>query len=272
MSTATTSMRDHPVVEFLASNDKVIFAQSIVLFLLVWLFLSHGLGLQARLSSPELVAMELYNLVVSMKWVPHVRATLRRLFLGFAVSLFVGTTVGVVLGMGGFWEDAFQDIVILMLAIPSLAIAIYSAMMFGFSDLTTITAAAIVSFPFVSQNIYEGVKDIDNELLEMGSAFNVSRERVFKRVIFQSILPQWFAGARYAFAISWKATVLAEYIVADVGMGYILGFQMQRLSLAGVLKWIFFFLMVIMFIEYGIFQQIEKRVFDWRQEASLGFM
>jgi ABC-type nitrate/sulfonate/bicarbonate transport system permease component len=90
--------------------------------------------------------------------------------------------------------------------------------------------------------------------------------------VFASILPEWFGGVRYSFAISWKITTLAELVAAQEGIGYIIGIQMRTLSMVGILSWTILFTIVMLGVEYGVFQQIEKRVFSWRQGEMIGFV
>ncbi|WP_139229736.1 ABC transporter permease [Halogeometricum limi] len=254
------------------TNGKVIFLESTVALLVFWALLAHGLALTDTISSPTLVFASLVELLLSGDWVVHMADTMRRVIYGFVLTTIIGTVLGVVMGMSDFWENALQDYITIGLALPSLFAAIFAAMWFGLSDVTPMVAAAAIAFPFLTQNVYEGVKNVNYELMEMSSAFDVSRNRAIRRVIFQSVLPEWFAGARYSFAICWKITTLAELVAASSGIGYMIEFQMHKLSITGVLTWTVLFTMVILFVEYGILQQIEKRVFAWRQSTEIGIM
>ena len=104
----------------------------------------------------------------------------------------------------------------------------------------------------------------------MSVSFDVPRRRVIRRTIVQAILPEWFAGARLTFAIAWKITTLGELIAAESGIGYMIAQEMQMFDLTGVLTWTLFFTLIILVFEYGGFHQVEKIVFDWREQASLG--
>jgi len=273
VSTQTTTQRfSARVPEFLYRNNKVIFVESIVILVLVWSATAHAFDLTDTISSPGLVAASAYELLLSGDWIVHFSATIRRVAYGFVLTIVVGTVLGVSMGISDFWEAALQDYVTIGLALPSLFAAVFAAMWFGISDVTPMVAGAAIAFPFLTQNVYEGVKNIDYRLLEMSSAFGVSRRRVVWRVVFQSVLPQWFAGARYAFAICWKITTLAELVAASNGIGYMIEFELNKFSLTGVLTWTLLFTILMVFIEYGVFQQIEKRVFAWRESAQIGLM
>jgi ABC-type nitrate/sulfonate/bicarbonate transport system permease component len=253
------------------SNSYVVFIESIVAFVIVWLFFAEGLNLSGTISSPILVATAIAELMVSMEWVEHLWATLRRTIYGFVITMVVGTVLGLVMGMSDFWEEALQDYIIIGLALPALFAAVFAAMWFGVSDTTPMVAGAIISFPFLTQSVYEAAKDIDAGLIQMTRAFDVSRSRMIKRVIVQSVLPAWFGGSRYAFSICWKITTVAELIAASNGIGFMIERQLELRSMTGMLVWTLLFTFVIIVFEYGILQQFEKRVFVWRQEPTISW-
>lgn len=259
------------VLKKLLTNNKIIFVESLVALTVIWALIAHLFNVVNVISSPYLVFTSTVELLLSGDWVRHFVATTRRILYGFALALVIGTLLGVIMGVSNFGEWAFQDYVIVGLAMPDLFAAVFAAMFFGVSDFTPMVAGALISFPFMAQNVYEGIEGIDVGLLEMSEAFNVPTYRLVGRTIIKGVLPEWFAGARYAFALCWKVTTLAEIVAAEEGLGFMIQSELQRLSLTGILTWTLLFTVFILIIEYGILQQIEKRVFDWRQEVSIGF-
>jgi ABC-type nitrate/sulfonate/bicarbonate transport system permease component len=260
------------IPEFLYTDNRVIFIESIIAVLVVWALVAHGLDMTETIASPLIIAESTYALLMSGDWIVHFTATIRRVIYGFILTTSIGTALGIAMGMSDFWEYALQDYITIGLAMPSLFAAIFAAMWFGISDITPMVAGTVIAFPFLAQNVYEGVHDIDNRLLMMSSSFDVSRKRVIKRVVFQGVLPEWFAGARYSFAICWKITTLAELVAASNGIGYMIELNLNALSLSGVLTWTALFTITILIVEYGVLQQIEKRLFDWRQESGMSMM
>lgn len=271
MSTGTKGRFRQLVPDVFTTNRQLIVLQSVLAFLLLWTLVGRGFGLTDTISSPWLVALNTHELVTEGEWVVHVVDTFRRTMYGFIVTMVIGTILGIAMGWSSVLESAFKDYVTVGLALPSLFAAVFAAMWFGVSDTTPTVAAALISFPFVAQGVYEGVKNIDADLIAMSRSFGVSRTHVVRHVVVESIMSEWFAGVRYAFAICWKITTLAELVAAETGIGFQIARQMANLSITGVLTWTILFLGIIVIAEYGIFQQIEKRVFAWRQEASIAW-
>lgn len=255
----------------LLHNRRIVFVESVLTVIVLWALLSWGYDLADTVSSPMLVGQSLAGLLASGDWVLHVSTTLRRIAYGFVLSVLLGTGLGVLMGLSEFWERVFQDYITVGLAFPSVFIAFFAAMAFGVGDMTATVTAALAPFPFVAQNVYQGVENIDRGLIEMSRSFDVSRGRTLWRVVFRSVLPEWFAGVRYGFAGAWKLVTLAEAIAAEQGVGFMIQSEMNRLSITDVLAWTVLFAVIIMLIEYGLFQQIEKRVFDWREDTAVAW-
>ncbi|MFC3959273.1 ABC transporter permease [Halovivax cerinus] len=255
----------------LVANRRVVFIEAVASIVVLWGLVAWGLNMTDTVSSPILVADSIVALLASGEWVPHFSASIRRILYGFVLATLLGTSLGVLMGLSEFWERVFQDYITIGLAFPSVFIAFFAAMWFGIGDMTPTVTAAIAPFPFVAQNVYQGVENIDHRLTEMTQSFDVSRKRTLWRVVFRSVLPEWFAGIRYGFAGSWKLVTLAEAIAAERGVGFMIQYEMNQLSITAVLTWTILFATVIMVFEYGILQQVEKRVFAWRQDTAVAW-
>ena len=219
------------------TDSRVIFVESVIVVILAWTIIAHVFNITNVISEPTAIIAAMYQLVVSQEFLVHLVPTLWRTLLGLLVTIVVGTILGIGMGMRDWIEKAFQDYVTVGLAMPGLFIAIFTAMWFGISDMTPVVAAAIISFPFLTQQVYEGVRDIDNDILAMSSAFGVSKWRAIRRTVIPSIMPEWFAGARYSLAIVWKTVTLTELVAASDGIGWIIRFQLQSLNFTGAMAW-----------------------------------
>jgi ABC-type nitrate/sulfonate/bicarbonate transport system permease component len=273
MSTERVSERETPrfgerLRSVLLTNKKVIAVESVVTLLVVWYLLGNVIGLHETLSSPVLVGGYLYELLVTGEFYPHLAATIKRVVYAFIATIVVGTILGLVMGLWKFWESALKDIIIIGMAFPSLFAVIFAAMWFGYSPITPTVAGALISFPYLTQSLYNAVKDVDNDLVNMSRSFDIPRRQILTRLVLRSILPQWVAGVRYSMGLTWKIVVLAELFMAREGLGFMIQWELEALSLTGIISWTLLFIFVVLFLEYAVIQQFEKRVFDWREDTS----
>lgn len=256
----------------LLEDRRIVAIESAIAIVLLWQLAIVAIPAWGEaFTTPRLVAIETYDLLLSGRWIKQVWITATHTFLGFFLAVFIGTGFGISLGWSNWAESAFSDFLTLGIAMPSIFIVIFSAMWFGIGDTTPIVAVALGSIAYMGSPIFESVKNLDQSLLEMGQSFDISGGRTLRHMILPSIMPGFFAGIRYSLAHGWKVANLAEFIAAEKGVGFQIRFQMRLINLEGVFAWVLLFLGVLLFMEYVVFYQLEKRVFSWRDEVSIGW-
>lgn len=264
----STSQLPGAVERVFLGDRRIIFAESIVLLLLVWELSARVFGITDLIASPLLVGTAMYEMLLTGEWVEHFVASMRRILFGFSAALVVGIIGGVILGVSSFWGKVLRYYVLVGMAVPGLFVVIFTAMAFGISDTTPMLATAVITAPFVVDMIQSGVENVDSDLLDMSSAFGVSRGRVYKRVLFSSILPEVFSAIRFTFSVAWKVTILAEVVISNIGIGFLIRDNMSRFSMVGVLQYVVLFVIVMMLVEYGIFRKTEDYLFSWREDVK----
>lgn len=241
--------------------------QSIIVVGLIWSVIAST-ATTYSIPPPLEVIDATYELFVSLEWIPHAIATLKRVLLAFISATILATVFATVMGLTDFTANVMKYYLIVAVSIPALLVAVFAAMWFGVSDITPAAAAVSLSFPFFTLYLYEGIKDIDNDLVQMSRAFEVPRLWVIRKVIIKSVMPNFFAGARLSFADCWKLVTLGELFAAQSGLGFMIKKQMTAVSLTGVIAWTLIFTAIMVAVEYGIFREIERRLFVWREDAT----
>jgi len=222
------------------------------------------------LSPPYIVFKEaIFHVILEDGFFTHVGATLLRIIIGFSIAFILGLAIGVMMGTRRYWERFFSDYVTVGITIPSLAWAVIGVLWLGIHYLTPVFSAVMIATPYVMVNVWEGVKNVDKDLVDMGRAFDVSRSRIIRDIYIPSILPFIFAAVRIGFSVSWKLVVLAEVFGSSEGIGFMIFYWYQNFEMALVLAWVIVFCIIMFIYEYGIIKTIERRLFAWRREVTL---
>ncbi len=190
--------------------------------------------------------------------------SLLRLFAGFAVSMVVGTAIGLGMGLSKSVDAFFHDWVMAILAMPALVWALFLGLVFGFGSTGPVLATILAGIPFVIINVREGVRNTPRELFDMASAFDVPRNRMTRHLLIPSLMPFMFAAARYGFSVGWKGLVLAEVFASDRGMGWMIKFWYDAHRSFAVVGYAFFFVIFAFFLEKFVFDKLYARAFKWR--------
>jgi len=200
--------------------------------------------------------------------VETVTASLIRIVVGFLASLTLGVLIGLAMGMSSRNEDYLYIVVLIGMMIPSLSWAMITLVVLGLSETAIILAIVLTTTPFITVTIWEGVKDIDQELLEMARLYDFSRYDRIRHVIAPQTSPYVFSGARYGLGLCWKITVIVELLGASSGIGYQLNVAFNYFDLEGVFAWTLLLITIMVVIEYGIIRTISQRVFAWREKGA----
>ena len=167
--------------------------------------------------------------------------SLKRLGIGFAISMILGTTIGLGMGLSKAVNAFFHDWVMALLAMPALAWALFLSLIFGFDDKGPIIAVVLAGIPFVIVNVREGVRSTPRDLFDMSNAFDVPSNKRTRHVLLPSLYPFLFASARYALSIGWKGLVIIELFGGQDGAGWTVKFWYDAHRLHGVIGYSMFF-------------------------------
>ncbi|SEH65541.1 NitT/TauT family transport system permease protein [Halopenitus malekzadehii] len=237
-------------------------------FLAVWQVIAVYFS-QNLLPTPMAVFQESISILVSGEFFYHLQNTVRRVFVAFVAAWFVSIALGVWMGLSERAEKFFDMGIIIGITIPGLATAIISVMLFGLQPLTAYLAVFVAVFPMITLNFWEGVKDIDLQLVEMGEVFDFGRVRTIRHVVLPQLIPYMLSAGRLALGLAWKLVVIVEFLGFGNGIGYMLTSEYNQFNMAGVLAWTALFTVIMLLIEYGGFKLLERRYLAWRPNIEI---
>ncbi|MPZ53898.1 MAG: ABC transporter permease subunit [Acidimicrobiia bacterium] len=194
--------------------------------------------------------------------------SLARLFVGFAISMVIGTTIGLSMGLSKSVDAFFHDWIMAILAMPALVWALFAGLVFGFGHTGPVLVTVLAGIPFVIVNVREGVRNTPRELFDMARSFNVPQNRTTRHLLMPSLMPFFFAAMRYGFSIGWKGLVLAEVFASDQGAGWTIKFWYDAHRAHGVIAYALFFIVFALFLEKFVFDRIYEKAFRWRPQVG----
>lgn len=238
-----------------------------VVFLGLWEFASGRVLEENLLPGPIRVFQTFGDLWADGTVLPAFGATLTRLFIGFGLSFLVGTIVGVI-SQNRWWDGFFKDATIISLTAPGLIWVLITAVIFGNRVYGPLIAIILTTFGLVTINVYEGVRSLPKDLIDMGKAFHVSKLGIQRNVVLPHLAPFLFTGLRFGFSIAWKVTVLTEIFASSSGIGFQMRIAQTLFKQDEVLTWILWFFFFALFLEKVVLQAFERRYFRWRQAVE----
>jgi ABC-type nitrate/sulfonate/bicarbonate transport system permease component len=104
--------------------------------------------------------------------------------------------------------------------IPASALLPVALLLFGLGDNMTISVIAYaVVWPVLISTI-EGVRSVDQLLIDTGRIYGLKSKQLIKRVILPATLPSIVTGMRISIALSVTLVIVVEMLVGDKGLGH----------------------------------------------------
>lgn len=193
----------------------------------------------------------------------NVLDTFRRLLAGFAISIAVGSIVGVAMGLRQEAEAFLRSWIVLGLSVPSIAVAFALIIALGISEWVPVLTVVIIGVPFVILNMWEGTQELDPEITEMADFFGAGTLQRYRDILLPQVMQYLFPSMYWGLVVSWKVLFIAEVFGAGSGVGYMVNywFQQQRVDL--LLGWVIIPILLIIMAQEGL-RAAEHRIMNWR--------
>jgi NitT/TauT family transport system ATP-binding protein len=190
----------------------------------------------------------------------HTFVSFVRVVSAVMLSLVIG---GIVVWTGWyFWPFRLlvaNRIIPLFNAFSSLGWAMLAIIWFGVNDGSVLFVEVMILLPFSMINLWEGVRSLDNEILEMAQSFTKGRLKILWRVVLPLLFPFIFAAVRISYGVGWKVGLIAELFGSRAGLGYLLDLARQNLDTPLVFAVIIALVAMVMAMERLVFDPLERR-------------
>jgi len=208
---------------------------TLVLFLALWDGAVVHFNIPATLlARPGAVVSELYYGVTSGLFARHTMITMQEVVYGFAVGAFAGFVLGALVAESTWTRLALYPFLVAFQMIPKVAIAPLFIIWLGYGVSSKVAFTASITFFPVVINTIVGLRSVDAEVLEMMRVFRASRWQTFWQVKLKFALPFLFASLEVAMVLSVIGAIVAEFVGATGGLGYLILQQMHTLETARV--------------------------------------
>lgn len=218
------------------------------------------------LPAPTLIAQEFVEIHQrGLLWEP-LGATMLALFAGLLASLLFGIPVGIMLGASSVMDLLSTPYLWALKATPRIAIAPLLAIWVGFSFDAKFWMVFISSAVTVLLITQEGVKTVDQSLVQVARSFGASRREIYRQVVFPYIMPFIANAIRNGIGIGIVAVLVVEMFSASGGIGS----QVMRASSSYDGPRLYAYIIILLTLSLTLIvlsRRLEAYVSRWREEA-----
>jgi NitT/TauT family transport system permease protein len=215
------------------------------------------------ISKPSEIWAALVGWVEEGVLLESIQATVVAMLYGFAIGAVLGILVGIILGSSPMLSDIFRPFIIALNSIPRLALVPLFILWFGFGLASKVALVALIVFFLVFYSTYEGVRDVEQRLIDVLKVMNASRLTVQMKVRVPSTMAWIIQGLRVSVPYALVAAVTAEIIGANTGIGYLIQRSAGTFFTAGVFAGIAVLVAVSVVIN-ALVTMLEKRLLRWK--------
>jgi len=217
------------------------------------------------IADPLVVAAELPGFLAQGETWRHIAITVWRVAAGLALGVAIGTSVAFAMRLSDLSRSIFSLYVTIALRTPSAIAAILALAIFQRSEIGYIAVVAFITFPFMTVGLLDGLRSADRQLDEVAQIYRLGTWRLIRHIHVPFLAPYLFSAFRNAYALAWKVIVVAEIFgAAKEGFGARFNYAWDYLLMVDVHLWLFVFIALVLFVEYGVIRVLERHVFRWR--------
>lgn len=216
-------------------------------------------------SDPLAVASRLWLWGTTDLWT-HVATTLWEMAAGLAIGVPLGAAAGIWLGWHPAAARAARPLVVAANSIPIVALAPLLIMWLGLGLAPKIVLVALVGFFLVFFSAYQGVTTLPRDWIDAARLMGAARSELLAKIVVPGSMTWIVAGLRTALPYALIAATVGEMMLAQRGLGFLVGRSGEQLDMTGLYAALFVLMLAGVAVAEGG-RHLERRLLRWRRAA-----
>src|SRR3954471_9273827 len=152
----------------------------------------------------------------------HSQVTLIEILLGFGLTIVTAIPLGLLIALSALAKQVVYPPIMLMQLVPKIAVAPLFLVWLGFGLESKVLLTILMTFfPLLIAGI-SGFQILDPRYLYLTQSMGASTWQTFRYLRVPAALPVIFSGVKTSATIAATAAIVAEFVGANQGLGYVL--------------------------------------------------
>jgi NitT/TauT family transport system permease protein len=173
----------------------------------------------------------------------------------------------VLLGQVRFIADVFGPYIKAVNALPRIVLGSVFLIFFGLGTTSKVVLAAVLVFFVVFFNAFQGVREVDGNLIANVRVLGASRLQVTRNVVIPSALTWIIASLHVAFGFALIGAIVGEFLGAQHGIGLLISDSQNNFDADGIFAAMVIIGVIALAAEWLI-GVLERRLLAWRPQHS----
>jgi NitT/TauT family transport system permease protein len=236
-------------------------------FLLLWQIASGPWIEPFLISSPSRILASLVTGFRDGDLLQHTWVTFQEIAIGFPVGAMSGIVLGYVFGRSRWLAEIFEPIIVALNGIPRTAVAPLFIVWLGIGLWSKVGVVVLLTFFLNFFMTYTGMRQIDQEYIDLARLMRVKGWKLTYTVIFPAIAPYLFTGIRTSIPFAVIGAIVGEFVASTEGVGFFIRMSAGIFKTADVFVGIIV-LMIMVVVMDTIAARIEKRALRWQTQTE----
>ena len=193
----------------------------------------------------------------------QIATTLEETILGFLIGVVLGVFFGVLLGRNRFLADVLSPYIKAANSIPRVVLGSIFVIGLGLGIQSKVALAVVLVFFIVFFNAFQGVREVDRNLLANARILGASPRKLSTEVIIPSALTWIIASLHTSFSFALVGAVVGEFLGSTQGLGLMIQTAQGTFNANGVFAAMVILAAVALIME-GLVTALENRLITWR--------
>ena len=152
----------------------------------------------------------------------HTGVTLGEVGVGLVAAVAGGAVLALLMAAMPFLHRGLYPLLAFLQAVPKVTVAPLFVIWLGYGLGSKVLMVFLIAFFPIVVNLTTGLLLVDPDLLRLMRAYRASAWQIFRTVRFPNAVPYFMAALRIAVALAVVGAVVAEFVGADRGLGYLI--------------------------------------------------
>lgn len=193
----------------------------------------------------------------------QVAVTMEETVLGFLVGSILGVIFGILLGRNRLLSDVLSPYIKALNSIPRVVLGALFAISLGLDLRSKVATAAVLVFFVVFFNAFQGVREVDRNLVANARILGANSRRLTTEIIIPSAMSWIIASLHISFGLALVGAVVGELFGATQGVGELIYSAKNNFDANGVFAGMLL-LAVVALIAESLITLLEGRLISWR--------
>lgn len=229
--------------------------------ILLWALLaSSGRWDPTLFPGPAKVGDSLWSGLADGSILAATAVSLKRVCLGYLISLVLAVPLGIVIARRRFFEDTVGALVAGLQTLPSICWLPLALLWFGLNDRAILFVVVMGSLVSMTVAVQDGVRNLPPNTVRAALTMGARRFPLYLEVLLPASLPAILTGMKLGWAYAWRALMSGELLFVSVGLGHLLMMGRELADMAQVMAVMLVIIAIGLFTDRVIFGNAEALV------------